>query len=264
MDNNVEYYKMNYSGRYHIVTYATHVQGRFNELVNNSFKASVVVLGMGEKWNGFMDKPIAVNKYIQNLNDNDIVVVLDGFDTIIKHNPSIAIDKFVKMKVNKALVSKENYMMMGKLFQQRFFGVCKKNNNMVANAGMLMGYVKHLKLLYHGMIQYHNRNPDLNGDDMRILNRICKDNLYAIDSKEKIFCNVVGNIFAKADASEVKEAVFVSFPARSDQGIIEKFARFYEQSDVYLKVLWKEFLMAFLIIVIIIWFISSRVFAKKK
>lgn len=242
---------MKFSGKYYIITYATHRQGRFDELVNNPFQKDVIVLGMGEKWNGFMDKPIAVLKHIQTLNENDIVIVLDGFDTIIKRDPGAAVNRFVQMNTPNVLVSKENYMFLGKYFQQRFFGVCKKNNNLIANAGMLMGYVKHLKQLYQRMITYHHEHPDLKGDDMRILNSICHYDLYTIDASETIFANVVGNIFAKADSSNVKTASFVSFPARSDQGIVEKFKRFYEQSDVYLKVLWKEFLITFLLLIMI-------------
>lgn len=258
---------MKFSGKYYIITYATHKQGRFDELVNNPFQKDVIVLGMGKKWNGFMDKPIAVFKYIQELNENDIVVVLDGFDTIIKRDPDLAINKFVQMNIQHVLVSKENYMFMGKYFQQRFFGVCEKNNNLIANAGMLMGYVKHLKQLYQKMINYHFENPNLKGDDMRILNKICQYDLYTIDASENIFANVVGNIFAKADSLSVEKASFVSFPARSDQGIIEKFNRFHEQSDVYVKVLWKEFLITFVLVIlcaVVMKILIQRVYAYFK
>ena len=39
-----------------VVTYATHSQGMFDELMNNQYGVDVKVLGWGEKWNGFKDK----------------------------------------------------------------------------------------------------------------------------------------------------------------------------------------------------------------
>ena len=39
-----------------VVTYANKSSGMFEELVNNEHGVKVKVLGMGNKWNGFLDK----------------------------------------------------------------------------------------------------------------------------------------------------------------------------------------------------------------
>lgn len=232
---------------YHIITYATHVQGKLNELVNNPFGVPVTVLGMGNRWNGFMDKPIAVYNHIHDMDDEEIVVVLDGFDTVIHQHPDLAIQRFIDMKLSKVLVSNENYFngIIGYYLQSKFFGLCKQNNKRIANAGMLMGYVRDLKKLYHQMIVYHYAHPNLRGDDQRILNHICMYDLYTIDH-ENIFYNVTGNIFVKSSFSNDLDVIFVSYPGRSDQSMFEKLKRGYSLMNEYSKVFWKEFVCLFI------------------
>ena len=63
-----------------VITYATHSEGMFDSLINNSSGVDVKVLGWGTKWNGFKDKTNATYNYIQTLDDNDIIIIIDGFD----------------------------------------------------------------------------------------------------------------------------------------------------------------------------------------
>ena len=65
---------------YKIFTYATHAQGKFEELIQNN---EVVVLGFGKKWNGFMDKFKALLTALETEDDDTIIVFLDGFDSRI-------------------------------------------------------------------------------------------------------------------------------------------------------------------------------------
>ena len=48
-----------------VVTYANKSSGMFEELVNNEHGVKVKVLGMGKKWNGFLDKYKGVLEYIE-------------------------------------------------------------------------------------------------------------------------------------------------------------------------------------------------------
>ena len=48
-----------------IVTYANKSFGMFEELVNNDFGVKVKVLGMGKKWNGFLDKYKGLLEYME-------------------------------------------------------------------------------------------------------------------------------------------------------------------------------------------------------
>ena len=50
-----------------IITYATHSEGLFDELINNKYNIPIIVLGYGTKWNSFIDKFKNVYKYIKEL-----------------------------------------------------------------------------------------------------------------------------------------------------------------------------------------------------
>ena len=89
-----------------LITYATHSYGTFKELVNNDLNIEVKVLGWGKKWNGFMDKIKGISVYIDTLNDDDIVIFVDGFDSkIIK--PLDIVEKRFKSMNCKVLLSND-------------------------------------------------------------------------------------------------------------------------------------------------------------
>ena len=133
---------------YEIVTVATHKEFKFEELINNKFE-KITVLGMGQKWTGYKMKSQLVYDYIKNMDDNKIIIFLDGFDSVVQNDPKKAIEIF-KKRNHKFLISKdiENGV--------NFFPECK--NNMVASCGMYMGYVKYLKIIYE---ESFTKNIDL-------------------------------------------------------------------------------------------------------
>ena len=160
-----------------IVTYATHSQGMFDELVNNKFGIKIEVLGWGEQWRGFKDKLEKIYSYINNLPDDDIIIFVDGFDSkIIKPLDEIE-RRFLNMKCNVLFSEdKKSYL------QKARFSSCK--NNITLNAGLYMGYVKYLKPILNDAIKIKCK------DDQRTLNMLCKNYPYVkIDTDESIFSN---------------------------------------------------------------------------
>src|SRR5210317_1396697 len=123
-----------------VVTYANKSSGMFEELVNNEHNVKVKVLGMGKKWNGFIDKSIGLLKYMETKKDDDIIVFVDGFDTKINKDISNVKSLFESYEC-KVLVSKNP------------LAVQAKTHTDVANAGMYMGYVKHLTILLKESVQ---------------------------------------------------------------------------------------------------------------
>ena len=81
----------------HVLTFATHDEGTFKDIVNNKYNIPIKVLGYGEKWTGFRMKFEYVYDYIQNLNDNEIVFFIDGFDSYINGELNVALERFKKM-----------------------------------------------------------------------------------------------------------------------------------------------------------------------
>ena len=65
-----------------IITYATHRFGTFDTLIESV--PDIIVLGWGTEWTGFIGKCKAVLDCLYTLPNDEIVMVVDGFDTIIK------------------------------------------------------------------------------------------------------------------------------------------------------------------------------------
>jgi hypothetical protein len=163
-----------------IIIYATHSFGTYETLKSHP---DIVVLGFGTKWNGFIEKAKVIQDYLNTLPDNEIVVILDGFDSYIKKTDGLR-EEFDKMncKVLVSLSSKTLPTIIDKYVSTRVFGYCRENYT--ANSGLMMGYVDYLKKIWSVIID----GPS--NDDQRNLNLACKELPFLkIDIHNTIFQN---------------------------------------------------------------------------
>lgn len=181
-----------------LVTVATHSEGLFNDLIKNDYKVKVKVLGFGKKWTGFKMKTELVYDYIKDLQDNKIIIFLDGFDSIIRGTIQEA-ERIFKENNYKILASINiNAHHYG--LEKSVFPTCK--NDEILNCGLYMGYVKYLKILLKDVILSKCK------DDQVVMNQLCKKHDFIdIDSKEMIFKNIYS--FQELDKSN---ALFFSKP----------------------------------------------------
>jgi len=223
----------------HLLTFATHTEGTFNNIINNKYNIPVKVLGYGKKWTGFRMKFEYVYDYIQNLNDNEIVFFIDGFDSYINNYLSVALERFKNMN-EKVVFSLDTPsspifpLMLHKFFVRKSFGECY--DNLIANSGLYVGYVKYLKIFLKDVIVKKCN------DDQRNVNSLCKKyDFIKIDKNNQIFQNI----------SNIKElnksnSVFVQLPGtpslnRITRGIFE-----------YIQFIYEYVVLLFLIIFILI------------
>ena len=234
---------------YEIVTVATHKEFKFEELINNKFE-KITILGMGQKWTGFTMKYELMYEHIKNMDDNKIIIFLDGFDSIIQNDPKKAIEIF-KEKNYKFLISKDIVNGLN------IFPQCK--NNMVASCGMYMGYVKYLKQICESSFTKKCK------DDQVILNKMCKDfDFIDIDENKEIFFNV-NNVFPEEPN---KDAIFVSYPGnlnlkRMYRGIFD-YSQFninkisFIVALIFCFLVYRKFILsAFILLIIYILFVLS-------
>lgn len=166
-----------------IITYATHSFGGFDRLVQTV--PDIVVLGWDKKWNGFMDKFKGVLEYLESVvPDNDVVMVVDGFDTIAKKDLSEVETIFKRMNC-KILVSQDpvdNY------FTKKVYTTCYGTT---INTGLYMGYCKNIKKLLTEALQSGEE------DDQRAMNMICNrindQSFIKVDTEHIIFENCYNN-----------------------------------------------------------------------
>ena len=184
-----------------VVTVATDPKYYFHylkESINNN-NNELIVLGYGEKWQGFSWKYKLMLEYLNKLSSNDIVCFVDGYDVICTRNLNEMSKVFYKIKKEencKIIVGYERHInFLHKHFIQPFFGKC---NNMPLNSGTYIGFVKDLiEIINH----LYSLNDPLK-DDQMILIEYCNRNpreIY-IDKKSELFLsigNYYGNIHTK-------------------------------------------------------------------
>ena len=142
-----------------IITYATHSSGTFDTISQNEH---VVVLGYGDKWEGFLQRAKVINEYLNTLPDDEIVVVIDGFDSYIKKHDSTVIEKFLSMDCGVLISVVKGCEILSYFpdwfatyFTEKVYGKGK-----VANNGLMMGRVEYLKILFGEVIPNGPSNED--------------------------------------------------------------------------------------------------------
>lgn len=190
-----------------VVTYATHSDGSFEELVNNKFGVEVIVLGMGDTWKGFIARAQAYRDYLDTLSGDEIVIFIDGFDSHIL-KPIKKIQNVFEEFDSDIVVSRDSDL-GNRYIRDKTFGKCK--NGITANAGMIMGYVSSLQYLFDAIIN------DNSNDDQRNLNHVCKYfPKLSIDVDNQIFENI--NI-KNADFSQ-SQAFFGQTPGKGPKATL--------------------------------------------
>lgn len=193
-----------------IVTYANKSHGLFEKLIHNKFNAKVTVLGMGTVWNGYQDKTRGMVEYLKTKRDDDIVVFLDGFDSLIVRDP-VDVAKIFKSMNCKVLVSKDPGGWIGRTI----FGTCG-DSEYTANAGMYIGYAKQLLEVLSESERMQCTDDQIN------LNVICRTrDFIKLDEECVIFRNI-----AVSEEDPTHNAIFVSYPATIN---VHRYARAFKE-----------------------------------
>lgn len=180
----------------HIVTVATHSQYYFPYLIESCEKmgSKLVILGYGKKWKGFSWKFKLVIDYLNNLDKNNIVCFVDGYDVICTRNLKELSTNFLKLKKKnncKIIISehkliKNNYLLdINETILNFSFGKCK---NKFLNSGIYIGQVKDLLEILNKV--YIDDIDTM--DDQLLLTKYCQtypDDIY-IDTNNELFLSL--------------------------------------------------------------------------
>jgi len=171
----------------HIITVATKPGGYLKWLEESCIRngAKLIILGMGEKWKGYITKYMLMNNFLKTIPDDDIVCFVDAYDVLmIQH-----IDK-LKAKFLKN-TEKSNYKMICALDSNPYLELqnwyYESKSNIIINSGTYIGYSKNIQHIMNWMINESNINNNL--DDQRLLNMyysLFPNDIY-VDNKKNIF-----------------------------------------------------------------------------
>ena len=156
----------------------------------------LVVLGKNKEWTGFTMRFALWLDYLNNLNDNEIVMINDAYDVIIIENGSTIINRFLKLNKN-IVVGSQDSTLSRCLFHN--------NSNSVMCCGNIIGYVKHLKIFINIMLSNQHLWTQFNNDDQLLINylfskeKFMKNNMYIDVNKDIFFIASDDNKFNNID-----------------------------------------------------------------
>jgi hypothetical protein len=173
----------------YILTYATHSEGYF-EILRKSCP-NIIVLGFGDEWKGFGSKCKAVINFCESKNPEDIICVIDGFDSVcLNDSHEEIIEKFKYFDASIVFSKGMNkHNIFNKYLSAKIYGRC---NDKYLNAGMYIGYSQNI-IDFWKNIKYEE-------DDQVFATRKCnRDKNIKIDNDNILFYN-----FSPIDKLQIK------------------------------------------------------------
>jgi hypothetical protein len=178
----------------YVVTVANKSDGYYEILKKSCIRngCTLITLGFGEKWGGFIWKYKKMREFLKTLNPTDIVIFVDGFDVIMVDH----IDNFITCynKFNKSIIlSITNDLEIIKYFAKKMFNTIKYNGSEYwICSGLYVGKAADLTQMFDLMnIDSTNLN-----DDQLLLTKFVNENpkfsneKIALDTKMELFTNV--------------------------------------------------------------------------
>jgi hypothetical protein len=178
---------------------------KFKTLVKSATanNINIHINGIGVKWKDFSNKLENFHKFLENVNDNKIVMCLDAYDVIIFDNAENILNKFKEF--DKPLVfSAEIYCWPDKDIYNYYPEKTKNEKFKFVNAGTYMGYAWRIKEMLnefrktnYNCLTYDTNKYHKKVDDQRCLTRYYLDNVnnkndIALDHKQKIWSLCTG------------------------------------------------------------------------
>ena len=176
-----------------VITIGTENKGYYSILQESCKKNNInlINIGWGKEWKGFTMRYELLNEYLNNIDDDKIILFIDAYDVIILKDKNKIINTFKKF--NKNIVFGDQSSFITKFF---FFNC----NNYVYNAGSYIGYAKYIKKLIN-IINDNEIIKKYNNDDQQVLNYKCNENKYNKFFIENTICDINNDIFYITDAS---------------------------------------------------------------
>jgi hypothetical protein len=185
------------------------VWGIENELIIAKTKASYLIdtanifginmefIGIGETFIGFRERLPILQKHLRTVDPKEIIVVMDGYDTLFNNKPEIALERFLA-KSTRILISAE------KAFTYQYSAYFEKYNQIESpykfvNAGTYMGYAGDILNMLNTMFEV-----PYDGIDQGMIGAWLYDKL---DQPEKVQLDTNCDVFwvASGDWNKLKE-----------------------------------------------------------
>lgn len=192
-----------------VLSVATHEERMFKIFKESCARNNVElrVLGFGQKWKGFAWRWELILEALEGVDDKEIVLVTDAFDTLILQTEKEITSRFLEFQTEIVFgahrVSKNIFV---KYYCMKTFGC---NTDVCLNGGTYIGYAGAIK----NLIQDLEFEPS--SDDQRVIN-LYHNRVKALDYDidHKLFYFATHFDPARIDDGGVPDSCLISFPGR--------------------------------------------------
>jgi hypothetical protein len=123
----------------------------------NHLDINVELIGIGYTFTTFTNRLYILQDYLKNTNPEEIVLVMDGYDTLFNNTLEYTINQF-KNKNTKILISAEKFFTyQWDDFRNKFDSI--DSNYKYVNAGTYMGYAGDLKIMIDELFKIYQSHP---------------------------------------------------------------------------------------------------------
>ena len=188
-------------------TIITHEDGYYDILKQSCkrHKLNLDVIGYGLKYKSHLYKTYKSIEYLKLQKPDDIILFIDGFDSIVLEDADIIENKFKDMKLPFIFSEDLNYTFKKKCLLNLFLTFnytnnfifnnlmrnarpCKQDNIVkYINSGLYIGYARQLLNLFNFSIYFIS--PHNNTSNQRVLQDMCNKNIKINTDKDKILFN---------------------------------------------------------------------------
>jgi hypothetical protein len=189
--------------RVHVVVFATHSEGKYRELSHDAEKYGIElnVLGWNTMWVSFFRKLVEVHEFTQSVDPEDLVVVIDAFDTRIRGGYPEIIEQWTNLGKPDVVFSHDPSLFA--YASRRIFGG-------PLNAGLYMGRAGPLAKVQELALHHEAKCKK---DDQCAFNLVAKTHASIItDSGKRLFYNLSYSERSRDIDSLGSTAVFYGYP----------------------------------------------------
>ncbi len=161
-------YRVKINNNMKVVTVVTHDERYFKVLKKSCEKhnCDLVVLGWNKPYTGHFMKDQLVYNFLcnENCNNNEIVMFVDGFDSVIVNDSDVILNKFKRLNQPLLISTDIQIHPFKNIFAYYYYWkIYPKCKDVYLNSGMYMGYVYALKNLLTCVLELekqcnHNSN----------------------------------------------------------------------------------------------------------
>jgi hypothetical protein len=157
----------------------------------------LVILGLDTKWNGFITKYKLFRKYLENIDDDKIVVFIDAYDVL----PTKKINKLPEQFINFSKKNPNIKIIVGydkidnKIFEKISTYMFGSIDGIRLNSGQYIGYARNIKYVLDIILDNIKNSYNKNIDDQVELTK------YANMYKNDIYIDINSDFFYVASQS---------------------------------------------------------------